>query len=91
MDAPKRPTSTAGLDGVAEVISSPTTDELADRLRVYELAESRAAAAATSAGTAAKETGPALARGGLEVTAASTPEAGLLEGLVGAVIGFLFG
>jgi len=91
VDVPKRPTSAAGVDGVAEVISSPATEELADRLRVYELAEARAAAAATSTDTAAKETGPAIARGDLEVRAASTPEAGLLGGLVGAVLGFLFG
>jgi hypothetical protein len=72
------------------VVSSPSTVDLADRLRIDEIAAARAGAA-TLTKEAAKETGPANARGDLEVTAATTPEAGLLEGLVGAVLGFLFG
>jgi len=64
--------------------------DLADRLRIDEIAAARAGAA-TATDTTAKDAGPALARGGLEVTAATTPEAGLFEGLVGAVLGFLFG
>ena len=86
--APQRPVSTAGIDGVATVVSSPERLDLASRLRADELAAARAAAmrvAASAPATAADDAGA------MNVAAAPRSEAGLLDGIVGAVLGFLFG
>ena len=44
MDAPTRPTSSAGIDGVAEVVSAPSGRALVRHLRADEIAASRASA-----------------------------------------------
>jgi uncharacterized protein YkwD len=87
MDSPQRPTSTAGIDGVATVVSRPAADLLTPRLLADESAEARAAALApTTAAEATDDPAPTE----MEVAAAST-SAGIFDGVVGAILGFLFG
>jgi hypothetical protein len=87
VDAPERPTSAAGLDGVTTLVSAPASFDLAQRHQLDELAASRAASLAARA----RADDAAVATAGLEVEAAAEPEPGLLDGFVAAVIGFLFG
>ncbi|HSK94937.1 MAG TPA: CAP domain-containing protein [Candidatus Angelobacter sp.] len=101
MSAPSRPTSSAGLDGVATRISpSAWSVDRGAHLAAEERAADRAAALATTdpARRNASTVDPAAAAAAadattvaLEVRAADEPEPGLLESIVGAVIGFLFG
>ena len=86
--APRRPVSTAGIDGVATTVSTPRATTLATHLRADEIAAVRAASMPTFA-KAAPDT--IARRVDLEVTAAPPVEANVIEGLVGAVLGFLFG
>ncbi len=87
MAAPSRPVSTAGLDGVVTVVSAPGGTSMATHLRADEVAAARLAA------LPAAEKAPAavMTRGEMEVSAAATAPAGLIDGLLGAVLGFLFG
>ena len=87
MASPRRPVSTAGLDGVATVVSAPGGVGIAAHLRADEIAAARLASlpASDKAPTAI------MTRGPMEVSAASTAPVGLLDGFVGAVLGFLFG
>lgn len=92
--APRRPTSSAGIDGVATVVSSPRRFELATRHLADERAAERAArlevttvAAPAVAVTVADTTSAAA----LEVTAAAPAEPGLLDGILGALVSLLFG
>lgn len=95
MDAPARPQSSAGIDGVAVVVSAPDDGALLRRL-LHSLLGDEIAAAQT---TALKVTRPAADEGEtasaatvpMEVSAPRPPEPGFLEGIVGAVLGFLFG
>lgn len=87
VDRPQRPESSAGLDGVAELVTEPSRSVVAGRTSVDDVATARAATAPAAAKTASN----AVARGELQVTAASAGEPGLLEGLLAAVAGFLFG
>jgi uncharacterized protein YkwD len=87
VDRPRRPVSSAGFDGASIVVSVPHRIDLAARLQAEETAAARAAAMAS----AAPDTDDVTAEVDLEVRAAAPSEVGLLEGIVGAVIGFLFG
>jgi uncharacterized protein YkwD len=88
VDTPRRPTSSAGLDGVTRLVVQPRGVQLAARL---------AADDALGIGDGARADGtdepkqPQLARRALEVTAAAPAQAGLFEGIVGSLLGFLFG
>jgi uncharacterized protein YkwD len=87
VDAPVRPVSTAGLDGVATLVSAPASFDLAARHQLDEIAAARYARLVAE--SAAEEA--AIEATDLQVTAADEPDPGLLDGLVAAVIGFLFG
>jgi uncharacterized protein YkwD len=99
--APQRPASSAGLDGIATRISRPAAAE--DRLARHtldETAASRVAQLAAATDTRAADEVPTSAAGaaevedevlGLEVSASPQAERGVIETIVGAVIGFLFG
>jgi uncharacterized protein YkwD len=89
VDAPRRPTSTAGLDGMATVVRDATADRLTGRLMVDEASAARVAAQAAGA-TAAAPSAPEIGTADLEVTAASS-EPGFFDGIVGALLGLLFG
>jgi hypothetical protein len=97
MDAPRAPSSTAGLDGVATRVSPTTwTLDLAQRLTAEERAAERAAELTVTRRATAAEPEPVEAPASgepvaLEVSAPQRPEPGLLESIVGAVLGFLFG
>jgi len=95
--APARPVSSAGIDGATVLVSAPKVSYLATRLQLEELAAERAAALVVTGGTAPDTDGDtdaaavAAADVDLEVKAAPDAETGLIEGIIGAVIGFLFG
>jgi len=89
VDAPRRPVSTAGIDGTTTLVSAPSSFDLAARLRVDEGAAARAFGMA--AAHTPKEPVVAISHAGMEVQAAGAPSAGLLDGFVGAVLGLLFG
>jgi uncharacterized protein YkwD len=93
VSAPRRPTSTAGLDGVATVISTPLSADLTARHLADEAAADRAdhmpvriASAPVVVMAAAPDADIDLA-----VSAAEPVEPGLLDGIVGAIVSFLFG
>ena len=88
---PARPESSAGLDGVMAVVSAPSNGALLRQLRADEVAAARAAALAVTRPVAAQPMTATTASAQMEVSAAPTAEPGLLDGLVGAVLGFLFG
>lgn len=89
VDAPRRPVSTAGLDGVATVVRDAGGSRLTARHLVDEVAAARIAALGGMATTSAPLAAEA-ATGEMEVTSAtSTP--GFFEGIVGALLGLLFG
>lgn len=86
VDAPRRPVSSAGLDGVSVVVSAPAPRAplgtwLQLEHNVGRPADAPIAAAAADARVAAD----------LEVKADQPAEAGLIDEIIGAVIGFLFG
>jgi uncharacterized protein YkwD len=87
VDAPRRPTSSAGLDGVTRLIVEPRGMQVAARLAVDDAlgVEDAAQADATDEPRQSQ-----LARRALEVTAAAPAQAGLFEGIVGSLLGFLF-
>jgi uncharacterized protein YkwD len=84
VDAPARPRSTAGLDGVATVVIERHTVDVAGRLAADD------ALGIPSLPTTALVAGEPAATD-MEVTAAEPAEAGLFDGIVGAVLGFFFG
>jgi uncharacterized protein YkwD len=91
MGAPTRPQSTAGIDGVNVVVSAPARGVVLLRLRADEVAAARAAALDVNRPLAAPPLTTAAITAPMEVTAAPASEPGLLDGIVGAVLGFLFG
>ena len=88
---PARPESSAGIDGVMAVVSAPSNGALLRQLRADEVAAARAAALAVSRPVAAQPATATTASAQMEVSAPPTAEPGLLDGFVGAVLGFLFG
>ena len=93
VSAPRRPTSTAGLDGVATVVSSPFGADLTARHLADESAADRAArmpVRVASAPMVATAAAPATDIE-LAVSADQPAEPGLFEGIVGALVSFLFG
>ena len=95
--APRRPTSSAGLDGVTSVVSSPFRAPLTARHMADERAADRLARmpAPLVAGPVTTPEAPAAdvaaAASDLAVSAPAPAEPGLLDGIVGAIVGFLFG
>lgn len=91
--SPTRPTSSAGLDGIATRVSPAV--HLADPATRHQLEERAAARTgrlmiagqAIAAAAAVAPTTPVA----LEVAASAAPEPGLVESILGAFIGFLFG
>ena len=90
-DAPARPRSSAGIDGVNTVVSAPTSRVVLLHLRADEIAATRAAALETSQPIAVQAVTTAAVATEMEVSAPPASEPGFLDGLVGAVLGFLFG
>lgn len=84
MEAPRAPRSSR-VDGWYEVVSAPTSDNLLAAWLAPETAARRASAMAPGA-----EVSPAAVTAGMQVTAARQ-ERGFLDGVIGAVLGFLFG
>jgi uncharacterized protein YkwD len=85
--SPRRPTSTAGIDGVTTVVAHGPTIDVTARLAADDaLGNLRPMAMAA----AAKASPTAMTRG-MQVTAAAPAEAGLFDGIVGTLLGFLFG
>ncbi|MDQ2674925.1 MAG: CAP domain-containing protein [Chloroflexota bacterium] len=91
MDAPARPVSTAGLDGVSTLVSAPPAPEAEPVALDFAMRHSPDEMAAARLATLAAMADAAEASAGLQVQAATEPEPGLLDGFVAAVIGFLFG
>jgi uncharacterized protein YkwD len=86
MDAPQAPTSTAGIDGVWTTVSEREPGHLLALRRAEGRASAPDAGQAPPAATAADSEEVA----GMQV--AGAPRApGLLEGVIGTVLGFLFG
>jgi hypothetical protein len=91
MDAPTRPRSSEGLDGVNLVVSAPTNGVVQLHLRADEIATARAAALDVRQPVTAQAATVSAVATPMEVSAAPASEPGFLDGLVGAVLGFLFG
>ena len=85
--APARPTSGAGIDGVARLVVERSRADVAARLAADDALGVPRTTRSLDAATASKPAAP----GSLEVTAAAPAEAGVFEGIVGALLGFLFG
>jgi uncharacterized protein YkwD len=85
VEAPRRPTSNAGLDGVTTMVVERVTADLVARLAADDALGIPAAAPSVAHKTQMAATRP------MEVTAAPPADAGLFDGIVGAVLGFLFG
>lgn len=90
MIAPQAPTSTAGIDGVWTTVSDRDLDDLlahrrADGRAVARVADQPSAAAEPSVVDAGTDVAD-----GMEVSAAP-PAPGLLDGVIGTLLGFLFG
>ena len=85
--SPRRPTSTAGLDGVTTVVATRVNFDLAARLTIDETPGNERDVTTTAAG---KTLATALTRG-MQVTAAAPADAGLFDGIVGSLLGFIFG
>jgi len=86
VEAPQRPTSETGLDGI--------TTRVADRtgpFAAHRFAADDALIITRSATVEPPATAVGAGDRGIEVTAARPADSGLFEGVVGALIGFLFG
>ena len=87
VDSPQRPTSTAGIDGMTTIVAARATLDVTARLAADDaLGNQRPVATAV----AQKAPATAITRG-MQVTAAAPAEAGLFDGIVGTLLGFLFG
>ena len=87
VDAPRRPTSAAGLDGVAIIVLERTAMDVAARLS----ADNALGVPRTIGSPVALATPEPLAKGEMQVAAAAGAEPGLFDGIVGNLLGFLFG
>lgn len=85
VDAPRRPRSSAGLDGVASLVVERPRLDVAARLAADDALGIHGAAPGDA------DRSPQLARRSMEVIAAAPAQAGLFDGIVGALMGFLFG
>ncbi|HEX7196094.1 MAG TPA: hypothetical protein VF364_04570, partial [Candidatus Limnocylindria bacterium] len=86
VDAPRRPTSSAGLDGVTAMVVERATVDL-----VARLAADDALGVPDATPSIAHKAPETAAERPMEVTAAPPADPGLFDGIVGAVLGFLFG
>jgi uncharacterized protein YkwD len=87
VDSPRRPTSTAGIDGVTTRVTARATFDVTARLAADDaLGTQRPVATAV-----ARKAPATVMTHGMQVTAAAPAEAGLFDGIVGTVLGFLFG
>ena len=85
--SPRRPTSTAGIDGVTTIVAAGPKIDVTARLAADDALGSPRPVATTAT---AKPAPTAMTRG-MRVTAAAPAEAGLFDGIVGTLLGFLFG
>jgi hypothetical protein len=85
--SPRRPTSTAGIDGVATIVAAGPSVDVTARLA----ADDALGIPRPEAMVAAAEAPPTAVTHGMQVTAAAPAEAGLFDGIVGTLLGFLFG
>ena len=83
VDAPRRPSSAAGIDGIASLVIERHATDFAARLAADDALGVHAASTDGDS-----ESRPVRE---LQVQAAEPAEAGLFDGLIGAVFGFLFG
>jgi uncharacterized protein YkwD len=89
VDAPRRPVSSAGIDGVATPIAAEARTSVAAhvaRVTIDELGTGP-----NRSDGAPKSLVVVLERAPLEVSAAAPAEAGMIDSLIGAILGFLFG
>ncbi|MGQ0608492.1 MAG: CAP domain-containing protein [Chloroflexota bacterium] len=89
VDAPRRPTSAAGLDGVAIMVMERTAVDVAARLSADDalgVSDPVSDPVAATDGTP-----PSTASAGMRVMAAAPAQSGFFDGIVGSVLGFLFG
>ena len=96
VEAPRRPVSAVGLDGASVTVSAPSRRaDLATWLKLEQLAAEQATATSTAAADDGPRDADEKARTetalDLEVRVDEPAEVGLVEGIIGAVIGFLFG
>ena len=77
--------------GTLFVVSAPSDDSLMRRLRVDEIAAARSAALEVTRPAVAQAQTASAVTASMEVSTAPPAEPGLLEDIVGAVLGFLFG
>jgi hypothetical protein len=91
VDAPRRPVSTAGLDGVSTLVSEPPAPAAEPVALDFAMRHTPGEMAAARLASLAALADGAQASADLEVQAADAPEPGLLDGFVAAVMGFLFG
>ena len=85
--SPRRPTSTAGIDGVTTIVAAGPRIDVTARLAADDaLGSPRPVTTVASAKPA-----PTAMTRGMQVTAAAPAEAGLFDGIVGTLLGFLFG
>jgi uncharacterized protein YkwD len=87
VDAPRRPSSSAGIDGIASLVIERSGRNVAARLAVDDALGIHGAA--TDAVDEAPQ--PALASRPMEVAAAPVAGTGPFDGVVAALLGFLFG
>jgi uncharacterized protein YkwD len=87
VEAPQRPISTAGIDGVSAIVIKPATVDGAARLAADDgLGTVRPALTAAAPVAPPTTTAPRL-----EVIAAAPVQAGLFDGIVGTILGIIFG
>jgi uncharacterized protein YkwD len=86
--APRRPVSGVGIDGVATPVEGPAVAHATAFVAPLAI-DQLGTAASVAAGT--KPPPAALARAPLEVSAPEPVQAGVLDGILGAILGFLFG
>jgi hypothetical protein len=92
VSAPRKPTSTAGLDGVTTVVSTPVRRDLTAAHLADERAAERASRMPIPLAARPVAVAPAPTSDvALAVSAPEPADRGLLEGIVGAIVGFLFG
>ena len=91
IDGLARPHSTAGIDGVAVVVSRPTDARVTARLMEDERMAPRTTALAAVRAMAASPASTAAVSTPMQVSAPDEPQPGLLESVVGGILAFLFG